>query len=504
MEPRLTFLQKTFLLIAVPLVFELCFVGVLVYFQWQMEVEAAREVHAKSVVTLCNQLVRQFFAAGEKIGGFAMKIDDNSITQFEKGIRDSRTSTAQLRDLLRDDPEEVKLIDDVDAGLQTLLDVSNKDANSLRSGEARYGAYPRVRELATPLIERLGRDFFEIVSRHKKIAAESGSIEAGFRHKVTQLLLLGVAINIIVAAFLAWKFGVGANRRLRVLMENTNRMASGKQLLPPVAGTDEIAQLSRTFDQMAKSKQQVDEMKNEIVAMVSHDLRSPLASISAVLDVIQAGGYGSMDARASSAIAAAQANADRMTILINDLLDAHAMQSIGIELVLGTTDVSKLLTESKLMLDGLAQQKGVTICIEPTTLQVNADADRIGQVLANLLSNALKFSPRNSTITLGAAQANNEHVELFVKDEGRGVPEPDHERIFAKFEQVSTDDRTNHRGVGLGLAISKSIVELHGGSIGVKDNKPRGSIFWFTLPAAGNLPEPMESISGDELVTHTM
>ena len=145
--------------------------------------------------------------------------------------------------------------------------------------------------------------------------------------------------------------------------------------------------------------------------------------------------------------------------------------------------VAELLNEAVENIAALAEARSIRLCVQPGEEEVLADADRVVQVLVNLISNAVKFSPEGSVVTLSAARAGARRVRVEVRDQGRGVAREMQERIFERFQQVHASD-AGTRGSGLGLAIVRGIVREHGGEMGVDSELGHGSAFWFTLPEA--------------------
>jgi PAS domain S-box-containing protein len=240
-------------------------------------------------------------------------------------------------------------------------------------------------------------------------------------------------------------------------------------------------------------RREIDRIKADFVAMVSHDLRTPLTSIQMVLSLVAAGAYGRLSDIGLEKLEAAEGNVDRLIGLVNGLLDLEKMESGKLELVLGDCSVKAVIKASKAAVAGFAEQQGVELEIgrfAPRSSDIGsqetvwADQDRIVQVVINLLSNAVKFSKTGGKVILQI-----DHTEKFVRfaiaDQGRGVPADMLEAVFDRFQQVQVSDSKTKGGSGLGLAICKAIVERHGGRIGVESVLGQGSTFWFTLPRSG-------------------
>jgi PAS domain S-box-containing protein len=231
-------------------------------------------------------------------------------------------------------------------------------------------------------------------------------------------------------------------------------------------------------------RKQIDQMKRDFVAMVSHDLRTPLTSIQMVHSLLAAGAYGELSEDGKESVEGAQDCCDRLITLVNDLLDLERMESGRMNLSLESIPLLDIIKPSINMVANAVKQKKIVLKLEteidPT---VRADKERMIQVLINLIANAIKFSPENSVLTVSTAE-DDKFAVVKVKDEGRGVPESMRASIFERFKQVNKSDSKGRKGSGLGLAISKAIVELHGGQIGVESEEGEGSTFQFSLPIA--------------------
>lgn len=226
----------------------------------------------------------------------------------------------------------------------------------------------------------------------------------------------------------------------------------------------------------------LEQLRRDFYAMVSHDIRTPLSSINGILQLVQRGRYGEISDEVDSKLNTAEKNVDKILELVSKLLEIEKLESDNIEFSINEVKVSDLMKQSIESAGQFAEAHKVTLESKPSDLQINADSLYIGNVLTNLVSNAIKFSPENSKVMITAEETDG-FVEISVTDEGPGVPTRMHSQIFEKYRQVKTS-RDRAKGFGLGLAICKSIVELHGGTIGVDSREGSGSRFWFKLPKA--------------------
>ncbi|MEA2416828.1 MAG: hypothetical protein QOI58_3485, partial [Thermoanaerobaculia bacterium] len=227
----------------------------------------------------------------------------------------------------------------------------------------------------------------------------------------------------------------------------------------------------------------IDKLKSEFVSTVSHELRTPLTSIRGALGLLSSGLLGPIAEKGQRMLEIAVSNTDRLVRLINDILDLERIESGRVEVTQGFVDAQAVMDQAREGLQSIAENAGVRIVAEPVAGSLWGDSDRIIQTLTNLIGNAIKFSPANTTVTLsGTAGATD--FTFCVADQGRGVPEDKLSMIFQRFSQVDASDSRDKGGSGLGLAISQSIVVAHGGRIWAEKNEPAGTRVQFTIPLA--------------------
>ncbi|WP_343909691.1 sensor histidine kinase [Nocardioides aquiterrae] len=236
-------------------------------------------------------------------------------------------------------------------------------------------------------------------------------------------------------------------------------------------------------------RREVERMKNEFLSVVSHELRTPLTSIRGSLDLVVSGVLGELAPRARSLLSTAADSTERLTRLINDILDLERIESGTRTMELTTIEAGELLTRSATEMAGLARSTGVRVEVRPSPGRVVADPDRIVQTLTNLVNNAIKFSSEGQTVVLDT-RLEDGHVLFRVRDQGRGIPEDRLQSVFERFEQVDSSDSRQKGGTGLGLAISRGIVERHGGQIWMESTLGEGTTVFFTLPRPGHARQP--------------
>jgi two-component system, OmpR family, phosphate regulon sensor histidine kinase PhoR len=242
------------------------------------------------------------------------------------------------------------------------------------------------------------------------------------------------------------------------------------------------------FHDLTRLKQ-LESARQEFVANVSHELRTPLSLIKGYVETLLDGARNNPDV-ATKFLQTIDRNAERLRLLIEDLLTVSELESGRVRLTLQPVAlapvVSKVLEDFKTR----AGAKEVKLINQAPDLAVRADADRLEQVLGNLLDNAIKYGRAQGTVTVGGSAREGGQVEVFVQDDGPGIPPEALERVFERFYRVDKARSREQGGTGLGLAIVKHIVQSHGGRVWATSQVGHGARFYFTLPQDPGAPQP--------------
>ena len=235
-------------------------------------------------------------------------------------------------------------------------------------------------------------------------------------------------------------------------------------------------------------RKEVERLKDELVSVVGHELRTPLTSIRGSLGLLEAGVAGELPGEAADMVRIARENAERLTRLVEETLDLERLHAGRVELEVRSVTPVELLASSAQVVQPVADAAGVKLSWEaPADLELFVDPDRIVQALVNLVANAIKFSPRGATVRT-MVKAHGANVLLSVLDEGRGIPPDQLETIFERFRQVDASDHREKGGTGLGLPISRAIIEQHAGRIWAESEPGAGATFRITLPLPQGKP----------------
>lgn len=239
----------------------------------------------------------------------------------------------------------------------------------------------------------------------------------------------------------------------------------------------------------------VERLKDEFTSTVSHELRTPLTSIKGTLGLLTGGVAGALPSEAVSLLGVAERNTERLIRLVNDILDLDRLTSGRAELSPAPTTARDLVEAAADAVRGMALAAGVVVTTDAVVVDLHVDVDRSVQILTNLLSNAVRFSPRDAEVAI-RAHAHDDGVAFAVSDQGRGIPGDQHGRIFDRFAQVDASDTRERSGTGLGLPIARGLAERQGGRITLDSALGRGSTFTVWLPYAVD-PSVTPAAGGD-------
>jgi len=249
--------------------------------------------------------------------------------------------------------------------------------------------------------------------------------------------------------------------------------------------TQELARYNEEIKMANEKLKELDRLKSSFVSNVSHELRTPLTAIESLADNLLDGVTGPMTAKQATYMVGIKESTERLERLINDLLDLSVIEAGKAALKPTSFSMMRLLREVRDSLKPMAEEKQITVEIGSTNghSMAWADRDKVTQVLTNLIGNAVKFTPTLGKVSMEVNSTKDAWLQVSITDTGPGIPPEEATKIFDEFYQMSQPGRDKSKGVGLGLAISKKLVEMHGGKIQVESVVGRGSSFSFTIPA---------------------
>jgi signal transduction histidine kinase len=406
---------------------------------------------------------------------FVMQTAMGDLAQAEEprqlGFTPSADEAVLFRTITRDTAKLQRIVDAITSSKRLSLQLQQRAENL-----ARDDLEPAADKLATQttkktaLLVAANRSSY-VSSRNLFIGAAAGA--------VVLALLLGY--------FLSWSL-IGPIQRI---VDRLAAIASGDfTRRVEVANRDELGDLGSRVNEMNDELQRVyrelesaSRHKSEFLANMSHELRTPLNAILGFSQVLQKNLFGELNEKQTEYVEDILSSGNHLLSLINDVLDLSKVEAGQIELEVAPFSLREAVERGVVMIRERASKNGVALASEvaPEAHVVTADERRIRQILFNLLSNAVKFTPAGGRIDVSAARVNGE-IHVAVADTGSGIAPDDLDRIFEEFQQTDAGAK-QQEGTGLGLALSKRLVELHGGRIWVESELGVGSRFVFTLPA---------------------
>jgi signal transduction histidine kinase len=299
-----------------------------------------------------------------------------------------------------------------------------------------------------------------------------------------QLALAAPVAGLVFLAAVYGAFRAGyALRRTVVpvgdLIEAANRVAEGDYSARVVErGPGEVSSLAHTFNSMVERLQTNEELRRRLLADVTHELRTPLTVIQGNLEGLLDGVYPVEESRLNALLEETWV----MSRLINDLRTLSLVESGALQLQREPVNLEELARSAALAFQVQADRAGVVLLVEaePGMHDIDADAERVRAVIENLIANALRFTPEGGKVLVRCVRESEELVSITVSDTGRGIPQEDLPHIFDRFYKSS-----DSRGMGLGLAIARSLVEAHGGEISAESQPGKGTTVRFSLPVEG-------------------
>jgi signal transduction histidine kinase len=430
---------------------------------------------------------------------------------WQKARNQLEPSLADLNDLVADRPAERTSADQLSSLVRQYVSEYGAPLMGI------YRISPRAAR--SPVATREGAFQIDTIRSRldgmlKSEAALASADARKSKHAANRAVRIGIAALGVAAGLLAL-YALFLVRKIAVPVKSVadaaSRVAAGDlSTRLPEEGAAEIRSLTKAFNVMARSLEQKqrelaaekeelrqsERLKAQLVSIVSHELRTPLTSILGYARLLRSREFEREQTERYLTVIEEQSN--RLTDILDHFLDSESVESGQLDLDLETFDLRELLTREAQLVADAAPRHRIEIAGDGERLAVHADRDRIAQVLGNLLGNAVKYSPDGGVVEV-SARAQGTTARIEVRDQGIGVAEEHQSRIFTKF--FRGDARASGiPGTGLGLSVSREIVEAHGGHVGFDSTRGAGSCFWFELPlteASG--PEPERPVAGVSL-----
>lgn len=471
--------QKGIILVVLPLCFQVLFLVALIKLSFDADAAMKRESQSKEMIYVCSNVLQLMVDCGVNAAIYNYTLDDRIRDKCTDAMARAREDLSVVGrnvssgEQLKGVASLQKTVEETSAVLDRFLDKTT--ATDRKTIDIFVGNDHLSSE--RKLFAELRRKADLVVSDERQRCKVFVREKLQAKSVLTATIVAGATADILIALGTAVYFFSNISSRLERLTRNTRLIKERAAPLLPADGSDEIAELDRSFHQAVAELRESEELRRQIVAMVSHDLRSPLGSVDAALTLINEGVLGHVPEPVLAVSRTASQDVARLVRLTNELLDAESLASGKIKLDRRLFRVKALLEELQESVAYLCLSHKVTLKTDTVDFECFADQNRVLQILTNLVGNAIKASDENSVVEVQSS-LRSDICEFRVVDGGAGIDADQQQRIFEKFVQIQDDNR----GKGVGLSICRSLAELHGGEIGVDSVQGQGSTFWFTLP----------------------
>lgn len=481
--------HQIFFLLAFPLLGQLVSVGAIIFSSTRVDAVAKQELAAKKVIALCQELgflhgqlvlrvaTPRFFTSG----GVAL---DN--VMIDSLVQKTNELVMLTRDNSQASPIAARMALTSKRFLVYMHELSaSYERRERKLYSAQFLEGFEFMEALKVVIDQMENDAYGLLQIYGQAAKEFEPTAMTARRDMRNSLIAAGLFNVILVVALAVAIQKKTLDRLQMLMTNMQHFAAGGQEHQRLQGTDELAELDDAFSRMASQRNRLEEIRKSMSAMITHDLRSPLTSMEIGLDILIEDDVAQDPDKLISKLKRLRSETQRLRRLTNTLLDIERIQDGRLETELAETPCDVLLTTAIEAMRAWSEKKAIEFKqTNPAGLVCLCDQDRTLQVLVNLISNAIKFAPKRSTIEVAVHPSDSGKIRFSVLDTGPGIPEEKVGQLFNKFSQLDQPAEIRKTGSGLGLYICKMLIAAQKGELGYISRPEGGSCFWFELPAS--------------------
>ncbi len=476
-------LHKVLAVVLLPVLLEIGFNVMLYQLVLRAEAMAAVERQQSEIIDHINTITILFANAGGAIASYSVTGSVGYLTAGNELFQQFNRELEIIDRLTAGDPEG-------QAAVAEFRKLANSEFSQLTAvgapeGGASYDqAVTNIKGLRSMIRQAFVKSQIvtRVMAEQKKRLIAIRAREEASRRQVKEINFCANVGNLIFVALLLILFLRDITSRLNLLVGNARLLPSGLPLPGHVGGGDELAYLDGVLHEASAELRRAADHREQVMQMVAHDLRSPLMSSQISLEILTSDKVPLPAPPVQKHILGIKHNIALLVGLVNDLLTIDKLEAGKLEIDCSNFTASKLADEAIATVAGLALRREIAIFNNCSEVTLHADPARCQQVLINYLSNAIKFSPKQSQIEISDQidPRNKKMLCISVQDQGPGVSAEQRQRLFERFYQTKSGKQS--QGFGLGLAICKLIVETHGGQVGVESEPGQGSIFWFTLP----------------------
>ena len=386
---------------------------------------------------------------------------------------------------LSDSSENQSVFHQIGRSYQRYLSLFDEEVVAMK--EEQNHPQEKFERVRGKIIDGINHQFSLIMKEARFKIDKSLQLSGLISAQVLKVSMLTAGLIIVMGLLISFFNTRSINRSIMLLQKKTREITKGKfDVISNINSPPEIRKLADDFNIMSERLKELDAMKIDFVSHVSHELRTPLTAIKEASSMLLEGTFSNAPNKQHELFKITKEECERLINAVNRILDLSRMEAKMMDYHFTESSLAPVIEKSVLKLAPIAQRKKIDLDVKSLEALplVSIDVERIGQVLENLLGNALKFTPTGGRILIDASLVGENEKKLFiisVEDSGCGISKENMGIIFNKFERID-NGREIARGTGLGLSIAKFIIMAHGGKIWAESEPGKGSVFYFALP----------------------
>ncbi|HEY1066205.1 MAG TPA: ATP-binding protein, partial [Pirellulales bacterium] len=526
MGSRLTIFQKILILLALPVGLQGGVIVALLTMQQRAGEEQEWVDHTQRVLASAHQLGGAASEVLSATRGQVVAPEERLVQAYQSGIKSLNDQLAQLKSLVADNPDQRARVNLIERKVGEFVAWTESTLREIRLGDV-AAAIDRIKRLdGQRRIDELRAPLDQFMLEEERLDATRRIALLDSETLINNVIVVSFLLMISASALMAWTLRRGIVQRLAHLQENANRVALRHPLLAPLDGDDEFTELDVQFRRMASRLEtladrdrryavglettiahqaeqeerlkvsfeelrkeaevvrETSRLKSEFLANMSHELRTPLNSIIGFAELMHDERVGPVSEDHKEFLGDILTSSRHLLQLINDVLDLAKVEAGKMEFFAEQFELGPIVKEVCELLRTQAAVKRITVqrVISGAIGPVRLDVGKFKQVLFNFLSNAIKFTPADGKITVRVTPEGKDEFKIAVEDTGVGISDEDVSRLFVEFTQLDSSRTKKHQGTGLGLSLTRRIVEAQEGRVGVTSKLGEGSTFFAVLP----------------------
>jgi two-component system sensor histidine kinase GlrK len=435
-------------------------------------------------VRLTERLSNHMFSMVSFEKKYIISKDNDFYQHFLRNKSDFNYDIEQLGILVAG-PEKNKKFSETRQLCEEYFSIFNFEVENIKKGQKYpYGKYQTQKE---EIIEKINKNFKDINLRARSDRDEKINISSQISYNVLIITSIAAGLSIFFGILISFFNTRVINRSILLLQKKTKDIAEGKfEKIPSIGSPPEIKELANDFNIMCDRLKELDELKEDFISHVSHELRTPLTAIREASGLLIEGAFADKPKSRQQLLTIVKDECERLIVSVNRILDLSRMEAKMMEYNFIGSSLIQSIRKCLLKLAPIAKRKKIVLKLkyQKNLPDIRMDAERIGQLLDNLIGNALKFTDEGGAVIVKVVLKGHydKVIQVSISDTGCGIQKENIENIFKKFKRIE-GGRETARGTGLGLSIAKHVITAHGGKIWVESTHGKGSTFFFTLHA---------------------